>query len=252
MDKVFAISMVKNEDDIIQYILDHLLTQEIDHFIIADNMSTDNTRLVLESFAERYPDKFTILDDYETAYYQSVKMNALMNKAVDMGADIILPFDADECFLSVDSSKTVGEALRTMEHPVTVATVWNMVPQPDQIVPSGNPLRDIAWRESVVKSRPSVAFRWEENCILRQGNHDVIHNGARSYDVLMVKHYQYRSLHQLTQKVRQGKAAYDATNLSAEEGYHWRVRGAMSDQELLNDWNNHIHQFGLIYDPVIK
>lgn len=67
MDKVFAISMVKNEDDIIQYILDHLLTQEIDHFIIADNMSTDNTRLVLESFAERYPDKFTILDDYETA-----------------------------------------------------------------------------------------------------------------------------------------------------------------------------------------
>lgn len=252
MDKVFAISMVKNEDDIIQYILDHLLTQEIDHFIIADNMSTDNTRLVLESFAERYPDKFTILDDYEKAYYQSVKMNALMNKAVDMGADIILPFDADECFLSVDSSKTVGAALRTMELPVTMATVWNMVPQPNQIIPSGNPLKDIAWREPIVKSMPSVAFRWEENCILRQGNHDVVHSGARSYDVLTVKHYQYRSLRQLTLKVRQGKAAYDATNFGVGEGYHWRVRGAMSDQELLNDWNNHIHQFGLIYDPVIK
>lgn len=248
MDNVFAIAMVKNEEDILHHILNHLLTQDIDHFIIADNMSSDNTLLILDSFNDRFPGKFTILEDREPGYYQAQKMNALMAAAIDQGADIILPFDADEIFLAQDKNKTVGQVLRESPHPVHVAEVWNMVGPPKTY----NVLVDMCWREPVIKSLPSVAFRWEPGCQLLQGNHNVIHNGTRDYDSLWVRHYQYRSLHQLTQKVRQGKAAYDATNLSAEEGYHWRVRGAMSDQELLNDWNNHIHQFGLIYDPVIK
>lgn len=245
MAEVFAIAMVKNEEDILQYILDHLLNQDIDHIIIADNMSSDNTLLILGSFDERFPGRFTILEDREPGYYQADKMNALMAAAVDQGADIILPFDADELWLARDNSKTVGQVLEQSLTPVHVAEVWNMVGPPK----TGNPIKDMAWRESRVICLPSVAFRWESGCRLTQGNHDVIHNGSRSYDALWVKHYQYRSLSQLKLKTRQGKAAYEATTLSGGEGYHWRVKGAMSDEEIEREWLNHINQPGLIYDP---
>lgn len=248
MDNVFAIAMVKNEEDILHHILNHLLTQDIDHFIIADNMSSDNTGLILDSFDQRFPGRFTLLEDREPGYYQAQKMNALMAAAVDQGAEIILPFDADELWLSHNDHQTVGDVLRNNGADVYVAEVKDMVGPPK----TDNPLIDMAWREPVIKSLPSVAFRWEPGCYITQGNHDVARTGMRDFTSLYIRHYQYRSFSQYKQKVRQGKAAYDATNLSAEEGYHWRVRGAMSDQELLNDWNNHIHQFGLIYDPVIK
>jgi glycosyltransferase involved in cell wall biosynthesis len=247
-DKIFVISMVKDEDDIIQYILDHMLTQEVDHFIIADNMSTDNTRLILDSFAERYDGMFTILDDNEPGYYQSAKMNGLAQRAASMGADIILPMDADECWLSANPFSTVGEALRTMSTPVTLAAVWDMVPQPLDS-DTGNPLVDTVYREPGIKSLPSVAYRYEEGSYLHQGNHGVSRSGDITYDVLAVRHFQYRSENQLIRKLRQGKQAYDATDLSQGEGYHWRSRGDLPLEELKAQWNQFINQPGLVYDP---
>lgn len=247
-DKIFVVSMVKNEDDIIQYILDHMLTQEVDHFLIADNMSTDNTRLILESFAERYDGMFTIVDDKEPGYYQAMKMNALVKKAVGMGADIILPMDADECWISLNPTSTVGEQLRTMPTPVTLATVWDMVPQPND-TKTGNPLLDTVYRESGIKSLPSVAYRYEPGSYLHQGNHGVTHSGQITNDILSVRHFQYRSPNQFVQKLRQGKQAYDATTLPMGEGYHWRSRGDLPIQDLNALWIQFVEQGGLIYDP---
>lgn len=244
-ENVFAIAMVKNEDDILHHVLNHLLTQDVDHFIVADNMSNDNTLLILDSFDERYPGKFTILEDREPGYYQAQKMNSLMAAAVDQGADIILPFDADEIFLAHDKNKTVGQVLRESPHPVQVAEVWDMVGVPKTY----NVLVDMCWREPVIKSLPSVAFRWEPGSQILQGNHGVTHSGTKDCDSLWVRHYQYRSLSQFKQKVRQGKQAYDATTLPIGEGYHWRIKGAMSDEQIEQEWNNILNQPGLIYDP---
>lgn len=248
MSEVIGITMVKNEEDILQYILDHLLTQDIDHIIVADNMSNDNTLLILESFNERFPGRFTILEDREPGYYQAQKMNSLMNKAVSQGADFILPFDADELWLAREADQTVGKVLRSCRAEVFVAEVWNMVGIPEV----GNPLIDMSWRESRIKSLPSVAFKWESGCSLTQGNHDVLHSGRRDYTSLWVRHYQYRSLSQLKLKVRQGKEAYDATDLPEGEGFHWRNKGALSDDRIRLEWEEHISQSDLIYDPFIK
>lgn len=38
-----AVTMVKNEQDIVGPIVEHMISQ-VDHVIVADNLSTDNTR----------------------------------------------------------------------------------------------------------------------------------------------------------------------------------------------------------------
>ena len=65
--------MVRDEADIIAYTLRHLLEEEgVDHLIVADNLSTDDTRSILEGFPRS---QVTILDDLEEGYDQSTKMS---------------------------------------------------------------------------------------------------------------------------------------------------------------------------------
>lgn len=248
MNNIFAIAMVKDEGDILEHILTNLIVQDVDHFIIANNMSSDNTEQVLDTFDQRFPGRFTLLEDQEPGYYQAQKMNALMAAAVDQGADIILPFDADELWLSRIPGQTVGAVLRSGKSDIYVAEVQDMVGPPNV----GNPLVDMAWREPVIKSLPSVAFWWEPGCYLTQGNHDIIRSGTKDFTSLYIRHYQYRSLSQFKRKVRQGKAAYDATDLPDSHGFHWRVQGAMDDDRIKIEWDNIINQPNLIYDPYIK
>ena len=50
---------------------------------------------------------------------------------------------------------------------------------------------------------------------------------------LSVRHYPYRSVEQLIRKVRNGAAAYAATEgLAADMGGHWRQWGEFSDEQL--------------------
>ena len=50
--EIWAVSVVKNELDIIPYVLDHFFAQGIDRIIIADNLSTDGTREYLRQRAQ--------------------------------------------------------------------------------------------------------------------------------------------------------------------------------------------------------
>lgn len=251
MEKVFGIAMVKDEEDIIDFTIEHLVSQDLDHLIIADNLSTDTTKEILYRWADQCPDLFTILEDPEPGYYQAAKMNSLMTIAVEMGADIILPFDADEMFVAKDRTKTVASALRGMEVPIAKAEVWDFVPT-EFDNKTGNPYWDVVCCEPVIKALPSVAFRYEPGCQITAGNHDVIRSGDYSWDILTVRHVQYRSLEQYKRKLRNGKAVYDATNLDHGVGTHWRLGGAKSDEQLEREWNEYVNQAELIYNPYIR
>ena len=86
-----AVTMVKNEQDIVGPIIEHMVGQ-VDHVIVADNMSTDDTRAILNDFG----DSITVIDDLDPAYEQSKKMSALAQQALLLGAEWVVPFDADE------------------------------------------------------------------------------------------------------------------------------------------------------------
>lgn len=245
MGKVFGICMVKNEEDVIGHTINYFLTQEFDGFIIADNLSTDNTRNILNELAFKNS-SIIVVNDNEVGYYQSRKMTGIANMAAEFGAEWIVPFDADELWYSTTGA-TVGSTLRLMREDVAVAKVWDHIPQ-ESDPNNPNPFKSIVHREREPELWPCVAYRYEIGSILLQGNHDVIRSGERNFSDIEIRHFQYRSFDQFKRKLINGRKAYEATNLPETEGTHWRRMGGLDDNGLWFEWQKLINQ-DLVYDP---
>ena len=93
--RIVAISMVKNEMDVIESFVRHTLGFA-DLLIVADHKSTDQTREILEKLRdEGLP---LIIEDVRTAIYEQADvMTHLLWEAADVQkADLVVPLDADE------------------------------------------------------------------------------------------------------------------------------------------------------------
>lgn len=215
----FAVMMVRDEADVIEGTLRHM-ADEVDHVIVADNLSTDETPDILHALADELP--LTLLEDPDPAYEQSRKMSALAAAAADQGATWIVPADADEVWYGPDRLSVV---LRQAKRDVVTARLFNHFPS--AVDPAGkDPFDTIIWRQPHPAPLPKVAFRWEPGAIVHQGNHGVTLSDSRSEDLgLEIRHFPYRSPEQFIRKARNGAAAYAATNLPEHEGAHWRGYG---------------------------
>lgn len=228
-----AVSMVRDEADIIGFTLAHLLDQ-VDHAIVADNLSVDSTRQILESFGDRV----TVIDDQDPGYWQSQKMTRLAHLAGDMGAEWVIPFDADEAWWLPD--------LDTIDADVVQGRPWVYVPQPDD-PDDPNPLTRITWRLPEPEPQNKVAFRYHPTAVLHMGQHDVDRPGSRMVGAA-VRHYQYRSLDQVRRKVRNGTDAYARTSLNRTYGTHWRELQERDADELEAWWLDYTSQ-PLVHEP---
>lgn len=250
----FGIAMVRDEADVIGGTLRHM-ADEVDHLIVADNQSTDGTRDILSDLASILP--LTVLDDPEPAYYQSSKMSRLAEQAARQGATWIVPFDADEIWFA--RSGRLREVLPVLP-PANVALAqltnhFSTAIDPDEI----DPFRRIVWRQAEPASLAKVAFRWEPDAVLHQGNHGVtLPSGASEVWALEVRHFPYRSAEQFVRKARNGAEAYRATDLPESEGAHWRAYGEILDrlgeEGLANVFREHFWflsptDSGLVHDP---
>ena len=96
---VVGIAMVRDEDDVIETVLRHMATQ-VDYLMVANNRSVDGTEeTILALIDEGLP--IALTQDDEVGYMQSEKMTGLAHHANDwIGADWIVPFDADEIWYS--------------------------------------------------------------------------------------------------------------------------------------------------------
>lgn len=247
MSNVWAVMMVKDEIDILPFVLDHLIEEELDGFYIADNNSTDGTRDLLSDYS-RVVKNFHVIDDPDIAYYQQIKMNKWISNAVDIGADIIVPADADEIWYSKDHSISLASALRSMQCEVAVGYVYDMIPQVTDFN-TGNPTVDIVHKDTTKEVWPCVAFKYVDGCNIGQGNHTISHPGNSSDNIIEIRHFQYRSLSQYKRKLRNGKIAYEATDLPNDFGTHWRYGGSLSDEQLEIEWNNYMNKTNIIYSP---
>jgi len=240
---ITAISLVKNEEDIIGATLTWLRTQQIDNVIVANNLSTDRTGEILEQHAPWCQ----ILEDTEYGHYHGRKMTNLAKLAYQQGATWIIPFDADE--LIWHPEHTIGSYLKTL--PDTVSTVriqcWDYLPRID-MPDNPDPYRKFAWRRPNPQPYPKIVFRAVPDPHIHEGNHGVDHVPGETIDGLQIRHIQYRSLEQMTRKLRNGKAVYDATSLDQGQGAHWRQGGALTDTELAHKWSQLVAE-PAIYDP---
>ena len=242
---LIAIGMMRDEADVAEAVVRHLWAHGVNGIIVADNNSKDDTRDRL-SDAGVY-----VVDDPVVGYYQDQKMSDLAQMAYDQGADWVLPFDADEIFYPSDGG-TLGVFFAAI--PPIIDTVeargWDHIATP--VDPDGpSPFHTITHRREHQQKLPKVAFRACPDPYVHMGNHDVNRRDgqARRMGGLSYRHFQYRSLDQYIRKVRNGREAYEASDLHWNYGTHWRVAGAKSDAELEADWLAMCGEDGLIVDP---
>jgi glycosyltransferase involved in cell wall biosynthesis len=262
---VYGVSMVRDEVDIVGHTVRNMARQ-VDRLIVADNGSTDGTRDLLADLARELP--LEIVDDRERGYWQSRKMTALAARAGAQGAEWIVPFDADEWWYCTHGP--IREHLAGIGPGMMVVRAGLYDHVPTGVDPPGpNPVLRMGWRRRESLPLPKVAVRWRPDLTIHQGNHGADYGGIipAAVDMLVVRHFPYRSVEQFISKVRNGAEAYRATDLPADAGAHWRQWGDLLDRdgeeglaEVFRRWFWRAdptrpvriegeHQRALIYDP---
>ena len=201
---VWAVTVVRDEADVIGQTVDHLLEQGISRIVVVDHRSSDATAEVLATRA------VTVIPYRHEGYAQSAIMTALARHAAAHGADWVIPFDADEIWSTRDGS-TLAEHLAARHEDAVEAQLTSYVPttsDPDD----PDPLRRLVTRFREPDGLPKVAFRAAASVTVGMGNH-AVHPQGTTGGGLVIAHYPYRSREQFARKVRQGRAGLDAAKL---------------------------------------
>jgi hypothetical protein len=267
--KIYAIAMMRDEEDVAEHVVRHLLSSDIDGVIIAENLSADLTLNKQESVhawaAKNYPAvDFQIIHDAQPAYYQWSKMTALAHLAGRRGATIILPFDADEVWYAPEfPSLRAYFSAQGSDTWVFEAEMFNHIASGSDLK-TGNPFVDIQYRRSDLSTTKKIAFRYQDDVVLDQGNHVVAYQ-SRSDQILpsvgglCIRHFQWRGEKHFLQKIKNGAAAYKLTDLPETIGSHWRSYGEVLANEgetaALKIYHTYFYvpspetESGLILDP---
>ncbi|TQN48779.1 glycosyl transferase family 2 [Humibacillus xanthopallidus] len=225
---VWAVTMVKDEADIIGTTLLHLLDQDVDGILVADNGSTDDTRAVIEQIASTAP--VYLADDREPAYFQWHKMTRLAHWARRAGAKWVIPFDADELWFA--EGDTVAGHLRGSQAMAVRAAVFNVAPSGGE-TGIGDAVGWVMGRQPAEMSK--VAFRPHPLMALSMGNHEIDRPGVETSG-LGIAHLPYRSPAQFARKVRTGAAALE--EVPGASGFHWRDLGSLPNEDLDRVWSD--------------
>jgi len=230
---LWAVTMVRDELDVLPYVLTHLVNEGVDGMVIADNRSVDGTRRWLHEFADEAPIPVDLIHDDEVAYYQSRKMSAYYQRACEAGADWVIPFDADEVWYDAEGATLRDVFARSWDADCLEVKVFNYFPtsaDPDPAV-EPIPFRRITRRDPTMSILAKTAVRANlPGLVITQGNHEA--HAAKALRIirpeLEIGHFPWRSPEQFERKARNGAEAYeavDAGEVPADQGTHWRGYG---------------------------
>ncbi|MDN4620956.1 glycosyltransferase family 2 protein [Paenibacillus sp. PsM32] len=209
--KIFAITMIKNEADIIESFIRYH-DNIFDGIVILDNGSTDNTLNIINSLIiEGYP--LYLFEDNTVQYNQSEKMNKLMATTLELySPDIILPLDADEFVTSTNKGnpRKILESLdRSKVHYIKWKTyIPSLLDQEDEIFV---PKRIINFRDESLEKfyKVIITSKIIENyqVQLTMGNHSItipknINKVPETIELKDIKlaHFPVRTLNQIISK----------------------------------------------------
>ena len=227
--KIAAVSMVKDECDIIELFV-RVNSRVVDRFFILDNNSSDSTRNILASLIEEgFP--ITLFMDDSLAYPQDVITTKLIREAAADGEfDWIMPLDADE-FIQADKAGLLAELARLPEGHCGLLNWATFIPLSDKYFSYTNPLwsnfRQCS-KEAYQQSKVIVPAALAQSGVLTMGNHKFLVENAKYCPSALLNtklaHVPIRSSDQLVSKVIVGSHQYSIKkNRKAETGFHWDV-----------------------------
>lgn len=177
MKKIVLVSMVKNEADIIESFVRHSLTYA-DELIIADHQSSDGTWEMLQKLRdEGLPLYLERLYRVELAHREV--MNRLTREAIEHhGADIVLPFDADEFLVNTENDISCRQVLEALDPETLYALRWR----------DYEPLDASSGRDQFLLTRPCKRARaWSRGQKTIVGGHGYVH--GRPYELIQGAHF---------------------------------------------------------------
>lgn len=285
--KLVGITMVRNEADIIEPFIRHNLAY-LDHMLVLDHGSTDETATLLEALAaEGLP--LTVLGHDVLAFDQSRIMTDLLQMAFHQyGADTVFPLDGDE-FLRCPSRLHLESVLEAHADQQVLALSWPVYVSAEGSESETHPLCRLRWRVSTGKPALSKviiqrSITTRPQFALIPGNHGVIVPGGNGtieklkevpvpFDDLALAHLPFRSEDQLMAKVLVGwlnsRLHFRDRPEMHQFGWHWRrffeqirQKGPITSSEvrsaaiciyaLNRDWEGQdpTPEYSLIHDPL--
>jgi glycosyltransferase involved in cell wall biosynthesis len=227
--KIAAVSMVRNECDIIELFITINLRQ-LDHIFIIDHNSDDSTPEIVRRMAEG-DDRITMLSNSSPEFRQSDLITRQVREIARSGNfDYIIPLDADE-FLAVDDGESSLLTILQQHLPLSGvgAMPWRTYcPTSDDYFEQDTPLFSIF---RMRKSEPEQYYKivlgreFAKNCIVYEGNHAAKSKGRHSKPValpLTLQHVPVRSSSQIIRKAILGSHSLSIKQgRTVGEGFHW-------------------------------
>ena len=223
--------LVRDEEDVIGANLDFHLSQGVDHFIVTDNLSSDDTAAVIKPYVEK--GLATYLFESQDDYSQGEWVTRMSRSAaIACEADWVINSDADEFWMPTDESLTLKSALEAIPEITHAIVVPRFNCPPMGVESTGRFRGQLAFRERQSFNLlgdpllPKVCHRAAPDIEVAQGNHSVARHGAEleaAPGPLHILHYPLRSYRQFENKIVKGGAAYSSnTNLHPGVGHVWR------------------------------
>lgn len=204
MKKIFSVSMVKNEMDIIESFVRYNLNI-LDGMIILDNASTDDTLKILNLLKlENLP--IFIFKDENSEFDKVAKITFLLKKAVEKyNADIIIPLDADEFIISSQKGNP-RKFLEKVKSDSYHFVLWKtFIPylgkkENEKFVPAKITFaRDDNLEKSWVKAPYKVILPKnlveDYDVVISRGSHDLIYDSRYDHLIKTVKNNDLRIAH---------------------------------------------------------
>lgn len=228
--KIAAVSMVKNESDIIELFI-RINSRFFDAIYILDHQSTDSTPEIIRLMKESGFNVFyTILKD--TIYNQSKITSDAVNQISRMNLyDYIMPIDADEFIPDIDS-KLIKDFLNSNKSDFNVGYIpWKTYyPINNQYYESRAPLYENFIPRASEKSqfyKIIISNEFGKTCNVAMGNHDASNlSESVKYKKKLIPsyliHIPVRNKQQIISKVILGSHAFKLKkDRTPGEGFHW-------------------------------
>ena len=209
---LFMTLLVRDEEDIVAANLSYHLSRGVDHIIVTNNRSVDDTREILQEFERA--GQITLIDEDEDDFSQFRWVTRMARLAQKMGADWVINNDADEMWWPVEGD--LKSVLAAVPPPYGCVTVERMNALPLRSL-SGHPFEAMRFRDvqsvNALGQRlpPKVAHRAVVDVCVQQGNHCAFSPSLGppvSTSRILISHFPYRSYLQYERKIASGGAAY--------------------------------------------